>query len=380
MLSIVGMEYTSGQIQIMLLEKITGAINPADDRVLEQLLADDRDVRQQWLNLNEQVRQAATTGFSVRKNEEQSWQEIQPFLQKRRIPRLVLLKAVSVAAVVAAVLAGIYFIGNSGMPVRESGGAPGVTLAMENGTVVQIQEGIPKTVSFEGTTMQIDGKGLIDQTPPRGSVRWRTLSVPAVLAYKVRLADGSEVWLNSETKLRFACGFPGPVREVYVEGEAYFKVAKNRLRPFVVHTPQTDVLVTGTQFNVNTYHPDHIQTALVEGSVTTKGPGNSRVDIKPGYAATYDVQKGFQTEPFDDADVLSWMQGVYYFHNTPLRELAGVLSRWYGIEVRFANVALQQKTFSGALTKKHSLQSFLENLQLSADVNFSIKENILYLK
>lgn len=374
------MEYTSEQIHVMLLEKITGTIDPADNLIVEQLLAHDKEVHQQWVDLNELVQQAAATGFSVKKNEEQSWQEIKPLLQKRSTPRFVFLKALSAAAVAAAVLAGVYFFSGKGAPVAKSRNAPGVTLVLENGTFIPIQNGISKKVSFEGTTMQIDEKGLLDQSSPLGPARWRTVSVPAVLAYKVWLADGSEVWLNAETKLRFPCGFPGPTREVYVEGEAFFKVAKNRHRPFVVHTPQTDVLVTGTQFNVNTYNPDNIQTALVEGSVTAKGAGNRQVYITPGYKATYNVKNGFQTETFDDADVLSWMKGVYYFHNTPLQELSGVLTRWYGIHVRFDNVALQRKTFSGVLTKTQPLQLFLENLRLSADVNSSLKDGVLYLQ
>lgn len=373
------MEYTSEQIHVMLLEKITGAIDPADNLIVEQLLAEDEDLRQQWLNLNEVVEQAAATGFSVMKSEEQSWQEIKPLLRKRSTPRLVVLKALSAAAVAAAVFAGIYLFNGQRKPVKESRSASGVTIALENGTIIPIQKGVSKKVSLDGTTMQIDERGLTDQSSASGSVRWRTVSVPAVLTYKVWLADGSEVWLNATTKLRFPCGFPGSTREVYVEGEAYFKVAKNRLRPFVVHTPQTDVLVTGTQFNVNTYNPDNIQTALVEGSVTTKGAGDRQVALRPGYKASYNVQNGFRTETFDDADVLSWMKGVYYFHNTPLQELSGVLARWYGIKVHFDNVALQTKTFSGALTKKQPLQLFLENLRLSADVNSSIKDSVLYL-
>lgn len=374
------MEYTSEQIQVMLLEKITNTIDPADNQVLEQLLAHDPDVRQQWLDLNELVQQAAETGFSITKNEEQSWQEIKPLLQKRSTPRLAILKALSAAAVAAAVFTGIYLFNGQREPVKEARSVPGVTLALENGTIIPIQRGVSKKVAFDGTTMQIDERGLMDQSSPSGSVRWRTVSVPPVLAYKVWLADGSEVWLNAATKLRFPCGLPGPTREVYVEGEAYFKVAKNRLRPFVVHTPQTDVWVTGTQFNVNTYHPDNIQTALVEGSVTTKGAGNRQVHLRPGYKATYTVQKGFQTETFDESDVLSWMKGVYYFHNTPLQELSGVLTRWYGVNVHFENRALQTKTFSGALTKTQSLQLFLENLRLSADVYSSIKDSVLYLR
>lgn len=375
-----GMDYTNEQIHIMLLEKIAGTIDPADDRVVEQLLRDDSRVCAHWLSLNKQVEQATAAGFSVAADEEQSWQAIKPLLGKHRPLRLLFWKVAGVAALVAAIFAGISLFGRQKLPIRESGKATGVTLAVEEGTVIRAEKGVSKTVSLDGTTLRLGENTLIDQSPAYGRGRWRTLSVPAVLDYKVWLADGSQVWLNAETSLRFPSGFPGKTREVYIDGEAFFTITKNTRQPFIVHTPQTDVVVSGTQFNVNTYNPDHIKTALVEGSIITKGPGNGQVAVLPGYQATYTTQNGFQMAAFDDADVLSWMKGVYYFHHTPLQELAGVLSRWYGISVHFDNFALQKKTFSGALTKSQPLQLFLESLQLSANVHSVLNDNVLYLK
>ncbi|HEY6900392.1 MAG TPA: FecR domain-containing protein, partial [Puia sp.] len=204
------------------------------------------------------------------------------------------------------------------------------------------------------------------------SLQWSTLAVPPTLDYKITLSDGTEVRLNSQTTLRFPLGFQGPKREVYVQGQAWFKVSKDKLHPFIVHTPGTEVLVVGTQFDVNTYEEKE-ETALVEGAVILKH-GSTEVAIKPGIMSVYTPGRGFSTSPFDPTELLSWMKGVYYFHNTPLKDLAKLITRWYNVEVQFMNPGLQGKTFSGQIVKGQPLQSFLDNLNLSEDMHGSLRD------
>ena len=373
------MEFTHEQIQVLLIEKITGTIDPEDDRILERLLVDDADVRRQWVEMNQQVQQSE--GFSVNTDEAHRWQEIKPLLKKHRpASRILFTRIVSVAAIVAAIVVGIHLFTKEQPPVRIAEGRPGITLSMDNGKFIQVQDSGTKTVDFGGARIQISENELTYASSAGATQQWSTLAVPATLNYKIRLSDGTDVWLNAETKLRFPFTFPSHLREVYIDGEAYFNVAKKQHQPFVVHTPQTDVVVTGTQFNVNTYNPDNIQTALVEGAVIAKTAGNRQVALKPGFAVSYNAQNGFRTAAFDEADVLSWMKGVYYFHNAPLQELAKVLARWYGVEVRFENAALQKKTFTGELVRQQPLHVFFDHLQLSADVYSFVKGQVVYLK
>ena len=375
------MDFTSEQIQILLIEKIAGTIAPKDDLVIEQLLADDAGVRRLWLEMNQQVRQAEAQGFSLNVNEEHRWQQLRLFLKKQRRPsRVSFARVVGVAAAIAAVVVGMYFFMKEQPSLQADVKQPGITLSMDNGEIIRLHDHESKTLQFGGATFQVSDKELTYASSPAGPQPWSTLAVPASFDYKVRLSDGTEVWLNAETSLRFPVRFFGQTREVYIDGEAYFKVAKNTRQPFIVHTPKTDVLVTGTQFNVNTYNGDGIQTALVEGAVVTKSAGSRQVDLKPGFKVTYNAQRGFRTEAFDETEVLSWMKGVYYFHNASLQELANVLARWYAIKVHFEDAALQQKTFSGELKKQQSLQSFLDNLRLSADVQSSTKDGVVYFK
>jgi ferric-dicitrate binding protein FerR (iron transport regulator) len=187
---------------------------------------------------------------------------------------------------------------------------------------------------------------------------YNTLTVPPKMDYKLRLSDGTEVWLNATSRLRFPFSFTGDKREVYLEGEAYFQVSKNDTKPFVVHTEQTDIHVLGTSFNVNAYSDGLTRTSLVSGAVIATAAGKE-VRLKPGEEAVYSSENGYKVVSFDDSEVLAWMKGVYVFHNTSLSEIASVIERWYGVQVVFDNKELAGKKFTGGLEKLQRLDYFL---------------------
>jgi ferric-dicitrate binding protein FerR (iron transport regulator) len=118
----------------------------------------------------------------------------------------------------------------------------------------------------------------------------------------------------------------------------------------------------------------------VEGSVTSTTAKN-RVQLKPGLEATYTPRDGFSVNTFDESEVLSWMKGIYYFHNTPLKDLAKLLPRWFNMPVQFDSPSLQNKTFSGELLKNQSLQLFLDNLEASSgEINVYVKDNVVHFR
>ena len=383
------MELSSEQIHLLLVEKIAGTIDQKEDIIIEQLLAENAFIRHQWLDMQRQVQQLKDQGFSMEGDAEQRWQQLKPLLKRHsRVRTLSFGQIIMAAAILTAVVTGIFLFIKKQSPVPTITYTPAsklggeklktITLLMDNGKTISLNNMESKIFQIGGTTIQADGRKLSYTTAKNERQQWSTLTVPAALDYKINLADGTEVWLNAETKLRFPFNFLGKTREVYIDGEAYFKVAKNKQQPFIVHTSQTDIEVTGTEFNVNTYEADKTETSLVEGAVVAKSSGSELVAIKPGFEAVFSPQKGFHTRAFDESEVLSWMKGVYYFHHTPLQDLAKVLSRWYGVEVRFENSALKHKTFSGELVKHQSLQWFLDNLKISAEVNSSINSGIVY--
>jgi len=382
------MDLNMEEIRLLIIEKIAGSIEPADDLIIEQLINDDQGVRQMWLAISDEVREAQSLGFNVNVDEQQQWNRLEPLLENPSASRIrVLGRRILAAASILAVVATGYWWRHSGKSSLKASSTSSLaaikiklpTLELPNHQVVELPGNEHKKFKIGDAVFETDGKTLSYTTAAGNHQNW-TLSIPPGRDYKIQLSDGTEVWLNAATSLKFPANFSDSTRDISMEGEAFFKVAKNKEHPFIVHTMATEVLVTGTEFNVNTYNTNKIQTALVEGSVTLRNKNNKEVRLKPGFEAEFTKQLGFETRPFDSLEVLSWMKGIYYFRNTPLKQLAEVIKRWYDVESEFSNSALQNKTFSGELRKEQPLQSFLENLNLSGDVNGRLSSGKLYFR
>ncbi len=178
------------------------------------------------------------------------------------------------------------------------------------------------------------------------------------------MSDGSEVWLNSSSSLRFPLHFSDSVREVFLQGEAFFKVAKNAKHPFVVHSPGAAIHVLGTSFNVHAYHSRQAIVSLVEGSVKTSAKAHSvETTLKPGLEAVIDSAQQTRVRSFKQATTLSWMKGLYYFHDKPLAEIGEVLQRWFGLTMIFNDPSLSRLPVTGAIEKDQPLTDFLSSLQ-----------------
>ncbi len=382
------MKFTNEHIQQLLIEKVTGVIGHEDDLAIEQLLVNDKLVYDQWQEIVQQIQQAELKGFSLEGDAEKSWHQIAPLMEKPKKAKVLSLikKIVSVAAILAAIFSGVYLFNKNKtsdsrvakLPVDEKQNA--IKFSIDNGETVYLQTKGSASFKLGSAAIETNEAGLTYSSPETKSQQWGTLAVPSVLDYKIRLSDGTEVWMNSETKLRFPLNFSDKTREVYIDGEAYFKVAKNVHQPFIVHTPKTEIKVLGTQFNVNTYDDDKIVTALVEGAVTASDK-DKKIELKPGFEAVYNFyQKDFQLKTFDDSEVLAWMNGVYYFHNMPLQDLSKLLSRWYNVQVEFEKPALRNKTFSGELVKNQPVQLFLDNIKISNEMNSDLKDGVVRFK
>lgn len=207
------------------------------------------------------------------------------------------------------------------------------------------------------------------------------LIVPDGRIYHLTLSDGTKVTMNAATRLRFPFHFSGATREVYLDGEAYFSVAKNASRPFIVHTPLTSIRVLGTKFNVNTYQKDAVNTCLVEGSVRTQandGQGHP-LELQPGKAAYFQQEAGFKVSAFDQEEVLSWIQEVNYFHNLPLPKLAELITRYYGVPVILDNNKLMTRSVTGMMDRKN-LPELLSDLSVIAGVTYYYTGKQLHLK
>ncbi|GAA4798890.1 hypothetical protein GCM10023231_29560 [Olivibacter ginsenosidimutans] len=189
-----------------------------------------------------------------------------------------------------------------------------------------------------------------------------TIRTPLGGEYRLTLADGTKVWLNAASSLRFPAVFTGNERRVEVSGEVYFEVAQQAKQPFVVLTDNAQIQVLGTAFNVNTYdNKKPLQLALVEGAVKVLASGMSKV-LKPGELATLDLDYTLKVS-FDEhiTDRKAWVDGFFKFED---REIASVLSqmgRWYNISV-VHEPNLTSKKLSGTIARKSPLSAWIQIL------------------
>ncbi|MDO6434761.1 FecR domain-containing protein [Flavitalea sp. BT771] len=239
-------------------------------------------------------------------------------------------------------------------------------LAVQGRTTVQHEHGAITYNSITPSKIQTNVKALLyntlttnrgEQSPP------------------LTLSDGTKVWLNALSSIRFPVAFTGSSRDVAITGEAFFEIAKNPSMPFHVTTKEIDVEVLGTQFNINAYpgEPD-IRTTLLEGSVRiVSGPSHSLI-LEPGQQAR--VQDGISLVKNPDIDqALAWKRGIFDFDHANLQTVLRQLARWYDIEVKFdGNVPV--RSFHGKITRDLNLSQVIQLLQ-DVDVKFHIEGKTL---
>ncbi|MEI3154229.1 MAG: FecR domain-containing protein, partial [Odoribacter sp.] len=209
-----------------------------------------------------------------------------------------------------------------------------VRLLLDDGRVIHVQQLKKASLLQElGVGIQIDTASTIryqSSRQPEAELVYHVLNVPRCCEYHMILSDGSEVWLNSDSELRFPVDFVEDERRVYLKGEAYFKVAKNTEKPFRVNAGDMVVEALGTGFDVNAYRENgRVQATLVEGKVKISAPATSQECILTPGTQAY-LQKGkLNTRKVDVNDVIGWEEGRFVFSNMTLEEIAWQLERWY---------------------------------------------------
>jgi ferric-dicitrate binding protein FerR (iron transport regulator) len=188
------------------------------------------------------------------------------------------------------------------------------------------------------------------------------------------LPDSTEVWLNSSSSLQFPSAFVGNERRISLQGEAIFKVYKNKKKPFIVSTSNMDIEAVGTEFNVSAYSGDReFSTTLAEGKVkiTDKLETGKIMFIDPGAQLNYDCQqKTYKTENVRVQDVIAWREGVLIFNETPFYEVAAKLGRWFNADIHINDQSVANYRFTGKFTSE-SLDQVLELLTLSTPITYS---------
>lgn len=213
----------------------------------------------------------------------------------------------------------------------------------------------------------------------KNNLEYNTLTIPRGGEYRLRLEDGSRVWLNAETELRFPIAFGNDERRIFLKGEAYFEVAKDSRRPFIVSVNGVDVTALGTEFNIAAVQgEDEVFTTLVNGSVRVMNAKGVDCLLNPAEQAICKKDEAeIGVQKVNTALYTSWKDGYYAFDRQPLDEIMRTLSRWYDIEVVFADAEVEKLRFSGRLKRYEDITNLLTMIKLTNDVNFKIEEQTI---
>ena len=210
---------------------------------------------------------------------------------------------------------------------------------------------------------------------------FNTLVIPVGGLYELELSDGTRVWLNSVSQLRYPVQFAGKERKVYLSGEAYFDVKTDSLRPFVVESGGMNVRVYGTEFNVTAYRDEKLRTTLVQGKVGIKVDGEKELLLRPGQMAEYDAQtKHLEVQEVNTYLYTAWIEGTFAFKDETIEEIMGRLSRWYDLNVFYANEEVKKQLYDGIIPQVKDFEDVLRMIEGTATIHFEIKGNTVIVR
>ena len=314
-----------------------------------------------------------------------------------------------VAAILILLSAGLYFYSNRTPPpsamqiTAENDIAPGknkAILTLADGKKVSLLDATDGQIANEQGVIitKNESAQLVYNAPASQKIgaelNFNTLSTPRGGQFQIQLPDGTKVWLNAASAIKFPTSFSGLTeRKVELKGEAYFEVAKvnvkglsdkkERRMPFIVQSEQQQVEVLGTHFNVNAYSEDRsIKTTLLEGAVrvvvlnlanTPIGTAKAgRFILKPNEQSVL-TEKGIHIDRVDVEQAIAWKAGLFMFEGENLEGIMQKVARWYDVDVHFENEELKQKIFNGSFSRFTNVSSVLQKIELTHTARFAVK-------
>lgn len=241
-------------------------------------------------------------------------------------------------------------------------------LTLANGATIILDDAANGSLTTQGNTkvVKLDSGRLVyvnNHSSNTNSVIFNTISTPRGGQYQVTLPDGTQVWLNAASSLKFPTSFNGNSRQVELNGEAYFEVAKNKAMPFNVMVRQTEVTVLGTHFNINAYSDEKsINTTLLEGSVEFS-TGTVKKLLHPGQQSVFiNASQDVFVKHVDVNQVIAWKNGFFEFDNTDLQTIMRQIARWYDVDVSY-RTANNRGLFGGGISRRLGLPEVLHLLE-----------------
>ena len=269
------------------------------------------------------------------------------------------------------------------MEVADNRIAPGSSkaqLILENGESIDLTVVSDSTQQALANAHAVNTGKTLAYTPatPTATERRHTLRTPRGGEYELLLADGTKVWLNAETELTYPAAFIGSTRQVQLKGEAYFEVARDTARPFIVKANDMEVEVLGTSFNISAYPSSKRQTTLVEGKIAV-ALNKQHALLQPGEQATA-TPDGLEVREVNVLNYVSWRERRFIYEDQLLGEVMEDLGRWYNVEVFIANPEVYDYHLTANLPKYEDMNKVLEIIEYAAGVQFEVNNRTVVIR
>ena len=363
-----------------LLDMLEQSDNPALSD-FEALLSDERSAEDARIILEYRLAKAKTI-HSI--DTDREWKRFSQRIQEpKKTANIFSIRNVfyAVASVAAVVLVAFVFTQfpkqDDGMLAFESNDAPNEILM---GNEEDDMEPIQPTAGITNTGIVVNStKADFSRVKATSGVpEMKTISTPRGKDYELVLSDGTVVLLNADSKITFPTRFTGHKRTVKLVGEAYFKVSKNKHRPFIVETGNLYTKVLGTEFNLKAYPHSDVNVTLIKGSVAVNAEGKE-VMLKPGENAEYSENKDIEVTTVDTEGYIQWKDGYFYFDNVPLIDVVRDLGRWYNVNIEIRNNSLMSYRLHFIASRKASIKEFVDNLNEFNYLHVVHKDNKLII-
>ena len=385
---------------------LKGTLSAEETGRLNAWIAENEDHRAIWQKLTDPDYLESRGGRWKSADTERAWKTIDGMLErKKKEPNRLWLKKLRVAAFWIIAVAGMgtagWWLWHGGLPSRDNEKTLLVgenivprgkvaTLTLGNGRQVALNGAGLDSIRIKGTQVYKMGSRLNYVNAHKTAANeliYNVITTPRGGEYQVTLSDGTSVWLNAASSLRFPVYFSGRQRTVYLTGEAYFEVAKDAAHPFNVVVDNLNVTVLGTRFNINAYNEGGAErVTLAEGSVRVQKEipdlkTNRSVLLTPGQQAVCTPEGGgIQVRPVNVAAVLAWKDGQFLFEGETLGDLMNRLARWYDVDVVYDSGVNKQMHFTGRIQKYDNISGILHLMEITGKVKFQMEGRTLEIK
>ncbi|MDR1415067.1 MAG: FecR family protein [Odoribacteraceae bacterium] len=374
------------EIARLIAAEVLGTLGEEDARRLKEWLEASAGNRREYERIVRRLKGDLMPGEGADEGADvvAGWERFRVSRARRRVVRL--WRRVAVAAVLSGLVLTLgYRHGReagevSPVAVAEIVKRHKAVLILGNGERVMISDSSRGLISASGEArvVSIDNRLRYEGMPAGEDSSYHTVEVPRGGEYELLLSDGTRVWLNSGSRVRFPVRFTGDTREVEMDGEVCFDVAKDGGRPFVVRAGEVSLRVLGTLFNVEAYAGEPVVTTLVNGSLKLSSGKNEQM-LRPGEQATL-LSDGFVVREMRASESVEWIHGVFNFTDTSLEMIMKRLARWYDVDVFYRDRSAGDARFTLEIKRYDNIASVLSKIEMTERVHFSVDGNRVFVE